>query len=275
MRDCDDIKIEIKRQFKERSKVHNNKPLIIIISICILPFLIFFLIPKPHEYIDDIDNLPDPLQTPADWWVTIEIAWGKVNIDFLAEYDIQWRVLATRNYNDSVMASIWNQISPRDFVLWWWPVMSQKKNIKKFKFIEYLANRTVRIYPKEKYVDWFAESFGIDRPYPYNPDNRIPFTITNSHNHLIRSNKKIKLQLKKVKIWDVIRIKWYLVKACVGNSCRWPSSLVRDDIWYDADWNGSCEIIYVTDITWLKDRNRKERLKNNLTEIFKNIKIFK
>ena len=69
-----------------------------------------------------------------------------------------------------------------------------------------------------------------------------------SNNHPIWSNLKINLLFKKVRVWDVIRLKWYLVYVHPERWwwSWWPSSMVRDDY--------GCEIIYVTDITWLKQK---------------------
>ena len=261
MKDTDDIKLEIKKQFKENNNQHNNKILLIIIIICLSPIIVLFLIPKPHQYVQNVDNLPEPIQMPTTWWTTMKIDGTTIYIDFLAEYDIQWRVLATRNYDDSFMWNIWNKISPRDFVLWWWPIMSKRENIKKFEFEEYLSNRQVFVRPKYEYIERLGETFNID-PRHKNLDNRKPYITTRSNNHPIWSNIKINRLFKKVKVWDVIRLKWYLVYVHWDQWNWWPSSLVRDDEW--------CEIIYVTNISWLKDGYWKERFKNNL---LKKIKI--
>lgn len=245
MRIKDETYQEIKEQLRRDNK-WQSEILYIILWILTLPFVLLWLfVPKPHEYVPDINNLPEPIQISTSGWTAMEVDGQKIYIDFLAEYDIQWRVLATRNYDDSFIWKIWNKISPRDFVLWWWPIMSKKENMKRFNADEYLIDRWVYFYPKTEYINWFNESFDVVyRSANYRNNDYKKFHIYYSNNHPIWSNKKINLLFKKIRVWDVIRLKWYLVKACIGSWCRWPSSLVRDDYW--------CEIIYVTDITWLK-----------------------
>ena len=248
----DEIYLDIKQQLKKNSDKDTNKLLLLILWILVLPSIFSFLfIRKPHEFVPDINNLPEPIQTSASWWTVMYVNWEKVYIDFLAEYDVQWRVLSTRNYSDAFVSKSWNKMSPRDFVLWWWPVMSKRENIEKFEIDEYLADRIVFIVPKYEYNDRFVDLFGVD--FYTNRDWRInkewgPFLTVRSNNHPIWSSWKINLLFKKVRVWDAIRLKWYLVYVHPEKWWWrwWPSSLVRDDEW--------CEIIYVTDITWLKQR---------------------
>lgn len=251
MKSYDEIHQEIKEQFHMDSQKVENKILLIVLWIVALPFIVFWLfIRKSYEYVPDINNLSDPIQISTSWWVTMDVDDEKVYIEFLAEYDIQWRVLATRNYDDSGLWKIWNKISPRDFVLWWWPVMSKKENINKFNIDEYLANRVIWIWPKYEYNDRFVNLFNVN--FYTNKNWRKnkewdSFLTVRSNNHPIWSNGKINLLFKKVRVWDVIRLRWYLVYVHTDKWWYWwPSSLVRNDEW--------CEIIYVTDITWLKQK---------------------
>ena len=241
---------EIKQQFHNNSKTHTNEILWVILWVFALPFVFFrFFVGKTYEYVPDINNLPEPIQTPTSWWVIMDVYGEKVHIDFLAEYNIQWRVFATRNYDDSLVARTVNKISSRDFVLWRWPVMSKKENIKKFEVDEYLADRAVWIRPKYENFDRFNESFGVNyRSTSYRNGDYKRFNKFFSNNHPIWSNSKINLLFKKVRVWDVIRLKWYLVYVHPERWwwSWWPSSMVRDDY--------GCEIIYVTDITWLKQK---------------------
>lgn len=239
---------EIKQQFRKDGKKQSNEILYIILWILALPIVFLWLfIKKPHEYVPDINNLPDPIQISTSWWTTMNVNWATIYIDFLAEYDIQWRVLATRNYDDSGLWKIWDKISPRDFVLWWWSIMSKKESMKYFIADEYLLDRWVYFYPKNEYINRFNESFGVDYiSTSYRNGGYKLFNKYFSNNHPIWSNMKINLLFKKVRVWDVIRMKWYLVYAHWNQGHWWPSSMVRDDYW--------CEIIYVTDITRLKQK---------------------
>jgi len=230
---------EIREEMKKDNKRRNDNRLLLLILILTSPFIVFYLVQKPYEYIPDLNNLPDPIQTTTKWWTTINVNWETVHIDYLAEYDIQWRVLAIREYweifaNNKILNKIW----PRDIVLWW-GIMSDEQNMEKFIWSEFI-DRMVQPHIKREYSTWLNENWGRD-----NLKGKW------SNNHPIRSNQKIRLYLKKIKIWDVIRIKWYLVKVYPENGSRkrWPSSLVRDD-----SWDGACEIIYVTEISRLKER---------------------
>ena len=70
-----------------------------------------------------------------------------------------------------------------------------------------------------------------------------------SNNHLIPCDENIKRLLNEVKYDDCIRIEGYFVEVVVNDHGQkylpWRSSLVRTD--------HRCEIIYVTNITWLEE----------------------
>lgn len=240
---------EIKQQMKEKNKRHNDSWLLLIVIILILPIFLFFFAKKPYEYVSNLDNLPEPKQTPTTWWIVKSINWENVHIDFLAEYEIMWRVLAKKSYVEILADNkIINKIWPRDFTIWWW-AFSKKENMDLMKRIEY-GNRFVQPVIKEysdKYFDWFNREFSGD----YKHGDFWTLGINFSHNHTIWSDEKIRLLLKRIRVWDVIKIKWYLVYVHPEqwNWWRWPSSLTRTD-----SWDGACEIIYITDIYWLKEK---------------------
>ena len=71
-----------------------------------------------------------------------------------------------------------------------------------------------------------------------------------SNSHLIPSNDKIKKQIKKIKKNDYIQIEGYLVHVDADTKKGyffWDSSTTRED-----SGDGACEVIYVTDVKWLK-----------------------
>lgn len=78
-----------------------------------------------------------------------------------------------------------------------------------------------------------------------------------SNNHLIPSSKETKEKISQIKIGDFITIKGYLVSVSAEDMVDWVSSLDRTDAYplYIAEKGegGSCEIIYVTDVSWIKD----------------------
>ena len=237
----DELKTDFKKKKKKLSK---NQILIISILLCIF-FIPFFVLAfmKSYERIDSFDNILEPIQIPAIWWTTINADWDIVNVDFLYEYDIKWRVLATAQYWDNIFqrALGWayledNLIRYKDVGIWWW-FLTQDDYVKRF-------NRT-------SLSRFLLPEYKSYEDYLYIKD-RFSWEDINSHmshNHLIPANNRIKKLLRWIKKWQFIHIKWYLVRL---HSSRWyelKSSVTRDDMW---DW--ACETIYVTDISWLKER---------------------
>jgi hypothetical protein len=217
---------------------------LLIIVILLIPQIFLFFIKKPYEYAQNLDNLSEPIQKSASWWTIMKVHWVDVKIDFLAEYDISWKVISVKDY---AWTDIEKWLGPRDFVLWWWK-MSKQEIIDKFKWND-MRNRFIYIYVLPWNEDRFDQEFDGDIRH-----GNLWTAITQfSNNHPIPANKRIRNLMKKIKEWDVVRLQWYLVYAQweTGNweYWRWPSSLVRDD--WDAH---SCEIIYVTDITRLKEK---------------------
>ena len=243
---------EIKSDFEKNNKngffkkYCNYKTLSywIILFLIFIPQIILFFTKKTYEYIPDINNLPEPIQTATSWWTTMHIHWVDVKIDFLASYDIKWKVISIRDY---AWTDIEKWLGPRDFVLWWWK-MSKQEVIDKFKWND-MRNRFIYIYVQPWNEDRFDQEFSGDIRH-----GNLWTAITHfSNNHPIPANKKIRNLMKKIKEWDVVRLQWYLVYAHWETNkwkyWRWPSSLVRDD--RDSH---SCEIIYVTDVTRLKEK---------------------
>ena len=213
----------------------------IILFIIFLPQITLFFTKKTYEYVPDINNLPEPTQTQTSWGVIMQVLWENVYIDFLAKYEVSWKVISARNY---IGADVIRKLWPRDFVLWWWKMWRQEY-IDKFSWND-MRDRYIyyRIKPwnEERFKNEFWWDFWKRQQWSLKE-----FLVTFSNNHPIPANKKIRLLMNKIKEWDVIKMKWYLVYVHPEkwNRYRWPSSLVRDDFW--------CEIMYVTDISRLKE----------------------
>lgn len=238
----DSVYLEIQNQMNKKSKMRSDYLLLWLIAILLIPFLCFFFVRKPHEYVSDINNLPEPTQIETSWWIVKVVNWQNIHIDFLAEYQVQGRVLAKKSYTELFADNeIVNKMWPRDFVLGWW-VMWDEKNMDKFSRWEY-GNRVVYGVIKRDYYNRFTETFS----WKWESDP-VTFRTSFSNNHPIWSTQKIRLLMKKIKVWDVIRFKWYLVYIYpeFWYWWWWPSSMVRDD--------HGCEIIYVTDIIWLREK---------------------
>ena len=93
---------------------------------------------------------------------------------------------------------------------------------------------------------WSASSY--DEIAPVGGESGV--NTCSSNNHLIPANDVIKREIKKIKRGDYVEIKGYLVDINGSNSgdgsFYWNSSKSREDT-----GDGSCEVIYVTDIEWL------------------------
>ena len=251
----DEIYEELKSEFNQKNKKlwvsikqHSKYKYIlyfILLFLLSIPYIVLSLIRKPYEYVDNLNNLPEPIQTPASWWVIMNVDWVDVYIDFLAEYDISWRIISIRDY---IWADVIRKLWPRDFTIGWWKFW-KNEYISKFNWND-MRDRFIYYRLKDWNQTRFKEEFWEER-WQNLPTS---FITSFSNNHPIPSNRKIKLLMKKIKEWDIVRLRWYLIYAHreTKNNWqrhRWPSSLVRTDT-----WNGSCEIIYVTDISRLKEK---------------------
>lgn len=215
----------------------------IILFLIFLPQIVLFFTKKPYEYEQNLEDLPEPIQTPISWWTTIKVHWVDVKIDFLAEYDIKWKVISVKDY---AWTDIEKWLWPRDFVLWRWK-MSRQEIIDKFHRND-MRNRFIYAYVPTENIDRFDKEFWWDIKHGDRWTVRTQF----SNNHPIPANKKIRRLMKKIKEWDVVRLQWYLVYAH-RETKQWlrkrHSSMSRDD-----RGDHSCEVIYVTDITRLKEK---------------------
>lgn len=239
---------ELRDDFKQQNKQFNKKNnkyivlLWIILLILSIPIIVLAFM-KSYEKVDDFHSISEPIQISTSWWTTINANWDIINVDFLAEYDIKWRVLATAQYWDNIFqrALGWasledNLIRYKDVWIWWW-FLTLDEYVKRFN--RKSLSRFLLPEPKS-YEDWL---YVKDR-YSWEDINSHM-----SHNHLIPANNRIKKLLRWIKKWQYVHIKWYLVRL---HSNRWYqliSSLTREDMW---DW--ACETIYVTDISRLKEK---------------------
>lgn len=65
-----------------------------------------------------------------------------------------------------------------------------------------------------------------------------------ANTHVIPYNEYIFKKLVKIKEWDIIELKWYLVNVIDNKSWYvFKTSLSRSDT-----WAGACEIFYITNI---------------------------
>ena len=230
-----------KNEFRKRNKVYMILWLILLFILSIPLIILEFM--KSYEYVDSFNNISEPIQIPTSGWTTIYANWDIINVDFLAEYDIKWRVLATAQYWENVFEKALggslledNIIRYKDVWIWWW-FLTQDDYVKRF-------NRTSLSRFLLPEIDSYEDYLYIKDRFTWEDINRHM-----SHNHLVPANDRIKKLLRWIQKWQFIHIKWYLVRL---HSNRWynlVSSLTREDM---GDW--ACETIYVTDITRLKEK---------------------
>ena len=179
-----------------------------------------------------IAGIPEPVQGPAQGTVSVDAAGCDAVIFFKASYDIKGLVVSTKNYRGS---GVFDALSPRDVALAWGSVAEHNDDI------DFHWNQYGRWYYWHTYgsVDLspVGSSSGVDRQ--------------SSNNHLIPADDSVREKTGKIKTGDYIEITGYLVDLRAtdrssGKNYTNSSSLSRDDT-----GDGACEIIYVTDISWL------------------------
>lgn len=236
-----DVNSELEKYFnksKKRKKIFSYREIlsILIIFVLWLPIILSLLMRKSYEYIDDIYNISEPTQIKSEWETKISSRWLDINLKFVAEYEIQWKVISTVDY---IWVTPENNLWPRDLVIWWGE-LSKEENISKFTW-QSAINRFVYLR-----YNWTNEKFLEEYP------NWYPFDQF-SNNHVIPSSYKIRLMLNKIKKWDVIKLKWYLVNA---SWTEWKYNHYRNSSTSRTDnWLWACEVIYVTDVFRLKQNN--------------------
>lgn len=227
----DELKADFKSD-KSKNKV-SLTTYVVILLILFIPLCVFLAKRRPYSLVSNFDNLPVPVQVPLSGSTDLIALWKTFKIDYLASYDINWKVIAIKDF-DSI-SDFSDKLSPKDFVLWWW-LMWIQENIDKFYRYDNVWDSTLFATIKAWNEEWFDNLWW-----------KVFFNKNYSNNRLIPSDKKIRLTLNKIKEWDEIRIKWFLSKIYLDDNSwsRWPSCISNSDLW--------CEIIYVTDVTWLRE----------------------
>lgn len=238
----DELKADFQRKQKRKEISKNRVFLLILLFIFCIPFIALFFM-KKYERIDSFDNIPEPIQIPTSWWTSIVVNWDRVRVDFLAEYDLQGRVLAVAQYWWNIFERMFqsyyledNIIRYRDVWVWWW-YMAQDDYAERFN--RRSSGRT--LYPGFKTKE--------DRYYMFDRFSWEDINSHISHNHIIPANNHVKRLLHWIEKWQYIHIKWYLVGLHWDNGYHLVSSTTRNDM-----WDGACETVYVTDVTRLKEK---------------------
>lgn len=181
----------------------------------------------------NLNNIPAPIQTSATGSVTKAINDGNAQITYVAEYKINGRVVDVERYSSN---HVRDNLSSRDIALGW-GVLSTDESKNKIKWTS-IGNRYLSWRTSDN--EWYQKVGGES-------------VIINSHsnNHLIPSNNEIKRKIESISRGDYVQLEGYLVDVYwtnpKGNYFKWNTSISRGDT-----GNGACEIIYVTDIKWLR-----------------------
>lgn len=252
MNEADRIKLELKRK--------RNKDLMFYIILIIFVALAFCIgivsfanryKPDPSLYVEyDLskDYIPEPIQEIISEEKREKEIWNirgvQMEVTKIATYDITGKVEAIKDFGTNMIANIlsftgpniYDYISPRDLTISWGDI-AKEENSSHIYCDQYEMNtyRAVMIKP-DRYL---YNKYGL---------NKIMSQVSN--NHIITINRDLRKILSKIKLYDLVRIKGYLVEVNDERGGKWgPSSLERDDI----DLH-SCEIILAEDIVILNKK---------------------
>ncbi len=225
--------------YKPRKKV---KPLIVVVLMCLIVFGIFKLlaasnktvtVEKEYEYINSYDVIEAPIQNDFNGSTTMMVGNTPIQVDYLAYYEVSGKVVAKVSY---VANNVENMAAQNDVALVWGKLATDEY-LNKFTFD---AHGDRFVYWKTTDMDWYRK---------HTNDKEI--VKMHSNNHLVTNNKALAEEINSIKKDDYVRIKGYLANLYwVENNTNhiWRSSVKRDD-----EGDGACEVIYVTDIKWLKE----------------------
>lgn len=216
----------------------------ILIGTCFKLMMVFLFIlllvtgftnPMDTDKVIDIDltNIPDPIQYSTSGGTSLKINGGTADITYVAEYVLNGRVVDVQLYGGS---SIQDKLSPKDIGVAWGELASDESR----KKVRWSSSGNRFLYWNISDGTWYKEQGG-----------KTWVTTHHSNNHLIPSNDEIAKLVKKIKEDDYVQVTGYLVKINWKNDegrwFKWNTSTSRND-----DGDGACEIIYVTDVKWLK-----------------------
>ena len=133
----------------------------------------------------------------------------------LAEFEIQARVLARKNYS-------WGResdLSPVDFALGWGRMSDEA------------VYGQINIRQNNRFYYWRVQQFPI-------PRREIETSSANMH--MIPANRNIERAMRNVRRGDLVSFNGKLVRVESADGWHWVSSLTRTDT-----GNGACELVFV------------------------------
>ena len=216
-------------------KINIRIVFLLIIIVLLIWFFIDHIVIKNTEFTGDFNNIPAPIQKTAKGSdIQIIDGGGQAKINYVASYNICGRVVKVNKYYSF---DIGDKLSPRDVGLSWGP-LAREENHTKVKWS--YGNRV--LYWSSTDVNWVNQMGGTRKIGEYW-----------SNNHLIPSDDNTKKLVNAIKEGDYVRIEGYLVnvycKLSNNSYFTWNSSTTRTD-----SGNHACEVLYVTNVTWLKEK---------------------
>ena len=219
----------------------NIKPLIVVVLLCLFVFLIFKLInvdnvndnyQREYEYVDSYNSIDAPIQNSYTGSTNMIVRNVNVDVEYVAYYEVSGRVVAKRDYlstdvkNDTArtdVALVWGKLATEDYL----------------NHIDWTAPGNRFIYWQTNDMNWFKRN-----------TSNAEVISSFSNNHLVTADTNLLKGIRSIKDGDYVRIKGYLVNLYWNEDGEnyWKTSTVRTD-----DGDGACEVIYVTDIKWLKE----------------------
>ena len=160
----------------------------------------------------------DPIQTTPS--ATQNYTMGSYNLEPLANFDIEARVLSKESYSIGREA----ELSPLDLALGW-GAMSDSSVLAKLSI-----SQGGRFY----YYRWENE--------PPIPPEQI--TSQSANMHLIPANSGVEKKMHDVRVGQVVHLVGQLVEARASDGWHWRSSLTREDT-----GAGACELFRVESIS--------------------------
>lgn len=204
--------------------------LAIVIAIGAFAFSLLY-VKKDYQTVASFANLREPIQEEITGGVLKNIDGYEVKFEFIATYSIVGRVLEKQYYfpNDIV-----NKISRYDLGIGW-GIMSGHE------YDDYITFKN----NKQRFLTYKYKTSLVDLL-----GSKEAFANSLSNNHVIHANEHVLKLLRNVKENQYIKIDGYLCNMTYSNKRyrgSWTSSTRRDD-----HGDGACEVIYVTNVTWLK-----------------------
>lgn len=201
-------------------------------SLCVLVAVIgaFFgwnYLHRPIDYPPGVLISSDPQQTAT---MDKPITRGSFNLKPLAHFTLDARVLHRKVYRWDRQAAL----VPVDLALGWGP-MSDQRVLDQLKITQ-----SMRFY----WYEW-------TRQPPISPDE----IISHSTNlHVIPATPEIESRCKSLRLGALVHLSGDLVEATAPEIGVWRSSLSRTDT-----GNGACELMWVTELSILDEKEVKDR----------------